>query len=227
MDENKSVQHVAVVLDGNRRYARQKGLQPWKGHEAGAETLEKFLKWCKEKGIKETTLYVLSTENLNRDKKELDYLFDLFKKFFKKFKNNKEVHKDKVRIRFIGDLSLVPADIRHLAEEIEADTRSYDNYKLNFCFAYGGRRELVEAFNKLKNKSGKITENDITGALWLSSEPQLVIRTGDAVRTSNFLPWQAVYSEWIFLKKLWPEFTEEDFNACLEEFRSRKRNFGK
>ncbi len=227
MNENKSVHHVAVVLDGNRRFARQKSLQPWKGHESGADTLEEFLKWCKEADIREITLYVLSTENLNREKKELGYLFDLFRKFFKKFQKNEEVHRDKVRIRFIGDLSLVPADIKKLAEEIESDTKNYDNYKINFCFAYGGRRELMEAFNKLKNKSGKITENDITGALWLGSEPQLVIRTGDAVRTSNFLPWQAVYSEWIFLKKLWPEFTKSDFAECLEEFNSRKRNFGK
>jgi tritrans,polycis-undecaprenyl-diphosphate synthase [geranylgeranyl-diphosphate specific] len=221
------INHLAIILDGNRRYAKSKGLLNFKGHGYGAENVNNLLDWCLELGIKETTVYALSTENLKRDKKEVDELFNLFKKWFTKFKTDKRVHDNKVGIRFIGDLSLVPEDVRKLALEIENDTKDYNNFKLNFCFAYGGRLEILYAFNKLKNKKGKITEEDIAKALWLSNEPELIIRTGDAVRTSNFLPWQSAYSEWIFLKKMWPEFTKQDLIECIKEFDSRKRNFGK
>lgn len=226
--ENKSqLKHLAIILDGNRRYAKKKGLPKFKGHEFGAIKVEKLLDWCKEFGIKEITLYTLSTENLKRTKMELNYLFSLFESWFKKFKKNKRVHEDKIKIRFIGDLNLIPKKIKKLAEEIEKDTKNYRNYRLNFCFAYGGRLEFLTAVNKLKNKRGKITEQDVTNALWLSSEPDLIIRTGNIIRTSNFLPWQSVYSEWIFLKKMWPEFTKQDLTKAIKKFEKRKRNFGK
>jgi len=221
------INHLAIILDGNRRYAKKKGLFAWKGHSYGAENVDNLMDWCIELGIKETTLYALSTENLKREKEEVDELFSLFRKWFKKFKKDKRVHDNKVRIKFIGDLSLVPEDIKKLALEIEQDTKNYDNFKLNFCFAYGGRLELLHALNKLKGKEGKITEQDITNALWLSGEPELIIRTGNVTRTSNFLPWQSVYSEWIFLEKMWPEFTKQDLLSCIKEFDARKRNFGK
>jgi len=226
MSKNK-LKHLAIILDGNRRFAKVRGLPPWKGHEYGAEKVEKLLGWCKEFGIKELTLYTLSTENLKRTKKELNFLFRLFEKWFKKFRKDEKIKKNKVRIKFVGDLNLVPKHIRELAKEIEKDTEKYDNYKLNFCFAYGGRLELLEAFNKLKKKKGKIKEQDIKKALWLSSEPDLIIRTGNRIRTSNFLPWQSVYSEWLFLKKMWPEFTKQDLKKAIKEFEKRQRNFGK
>ncbi len=228
--ENKenSLNHIAIILDGNRRYAKNQGKESFKGHDSGAENFEKFIRWCEELGVKEITAYILSTENLKRDEKELNHLFNLFKKWFKKFSNDKEIHEKKVRIRFIGDLSLVPEDIRKSALELQEKTKDYDNYRVNFCFAYGGRLELTHAVNKLLKEGKKqVTESDITNALWLSSEPQLIIRTGNAERTSNFLPWQSVYSEWIFLDKMWPEFTKQDLIECIQEFNSRKRNFGK
>jgi len=219
--------HISIILDGNRRYAKARGLPAWKGHEAGAENVERLLDWCKELDIKETTLYVLSTENLKREPTELKYLFKLFKEWFKKFKKDKRIRENKIKLRFIGDLSLVPEDVSKLAHEIEQDTKDYSNYIINFCFAYGGRLELLQAFNKLKDKKGKITEQDITNALWLKNEPDMIIRTGGVKRTSNFLPWQSVYSELIFTNKLWPEFTKQDLIACIKEFETRKRNFGK
>ena len=124
-------------------------------------------------------------------------------------------------------MSLVPADIKKLAGELEAETKEYNNYLVNFCFAYGGRTELVSAFNKLKAKEGPITEQDITDSLWLSSEPDFIIRTGGKSRTSNFLPWQSVYSEWIFIDKMWPAVTKQDLIDCMEKFRIIQRNFGK
>lgn len=222
-----NIQHLAIVLDGNRRYAKARGLPVWEGHEEGAKNVERLFDWCKELNIRELTLYVLSTENLKRESIELQYLFKLFKNWFNKFKKDKRIHENKVRIKFIGDLSLVPENIRKLALEIQEDTKNYDNYIVNSCFAYGGRLELVDTLNKLKDKEGKITEQDIKDALWLSSEPDLIIRTGGVKRTSNFLPWQSVYSELIFLDKLWPEFTKDDLIACIKEFEARKRNFGK
>lgn len=228
-NKENSVNHLAVIIDGNRRYAKSKGLPTYKGHEAGADTVEKLVEWCQDLKIKELSIYTLSTENLKRDKIELDYLFALFKRFFKKFKTDKRIKENQVKIKFIGDLSLIPKDIKKLAEEIQEDTKNYNNYKLNFCFSYGGRLELINAFNKLKSQSQnkEITEQDITNALWLKTEPDLIIRTGGKMRTSNFLPWQSVYSEWIFLEKMWPAFTKEDLIDCLEKFKNIQRNFGK
>jgi tritrans,polycis-undecaprenyl-diphosphate synthase [geranylgeranyl-diphosphate specific] len=228
-DVKNTVNHLGVILDGNRRFAKNKGESSWKGHEAGAETFQKFLDWVKELEIKEITAYVLSTENLKRDPLELKHLFNLFKKWFKDFKKDKRIHKNKVKISFIGNLSLVPKDIKELAEEIQEDTKNYDDYKINFCFAYGGRSELVSAFNKLRKDKpkGEVTEQDITHALWLQSEPEMIIRTGRIERTSNFLPWQSIYSEWIFLDKLWPDLEKQDLEKAIEEFKSRKRNYGK
>ena len=222
-----SVNHIGIILDGNRRYAKSRNIPALKGHEEGANKVESFLRWTKELGIRETTVYALSTENLNRDKTELAYLFKIFKHFFKKLKNSKEIHEDKIHIRFIGDLSLVPEDIKKLAEEIEEETKNYDNYRINFCFCYGGRLELVNAFNKLKDKPEKITEKDITNALWIKGEPEFIIRTGGKTRTSNFLPWQSIYSEWFFLDKMWPEIEKSDLIECIEKFQSTQRNFGK
>lgn len=218
--------HVAIIIDGNRRYAKKLAMQPWKGHEFGAETVEKLLDWCKELDIRELTIYALSIENLKRDKKELEYLFNLMEKMFDKLKNDKRIKEDKVKIRFVGNLSLLPKELKELCEEVEENTKNYSNYIVNFCIAYGGRQELVQAFNKLKGKK-EITEEDLKNALWLSSEPEIIIRTGNQVRTSNFLPWQSIYSEWFFLDKLWPEFTKEDLIQVLGQFKKRQRNFGK
>ena len=227
-EQKDKLNHVAVILDGNRRFAKNKGHMLWKGHDSGAETFENFLKWCKELEIKEVTAYILSTENLKREPEELNHLFNLFKKWFEKFENHKEIEKNKIKIKFIGDLSLVPADIKKMAEDLQEKTKKYNERILNFCFAYGGRLEITQAVNKLLKEGKKsVTEADITKALWLSNEPQLIIRTGNTIRTSNFLPWQSAYSEWVFLDKMWPEFTKEDLIQCIEDFKARKRSFGK
>ncbi len=230
MNEENKLNHIAIIIDGNRRYAKKHAWEVWKGHDSGAETLNKLFDWCKELGIKELTIYALSTENLNREKKEVDALLDLFRRWFGKFKQDKRIPENQVKVRFIGKLELLPKDIQALAKEIEENTKKYDNYKINFCIAYGGRLELLETIKKII-KSGKkqeeITEELIKENLWLEDEPEAIIRTGNVKRLSNFLPWQSAYSELIFLDKLWPEFTKEDLIACVEEFNSRKRNFGK
>lgn len=226
--EDIQLKHVGIVVDGNRRFAKDLGKKPWEGHRAGADKVEEFLGWCQELEIKEATIYALSTENLKREPKELKELFDLFKKWFEKFRKSKEVKEKGIKIRFMGDLSLVPKNVKELAEKIESETKNNNNYKVNFCFAYGGRSELLHAINKLLKEGKKqVTEQDVTNALWLSSEPDLIIRTGGKIRTSNFLPWQSVYSEWIFLEKLWPAITKEDLIECIEKFKATQRNFGR
>jgi len=219
--------HVAIILDGNRRFAKKNAWKPWKGHESGAETVENLLDWCKELDIKELTLYALSIENLKREKEELDHLLDILKKEFIKFKEDPRIEENKVKIRVIGDISLLPKDIQEICEEIQEKTKNNNNYTINFCIAYGGRQELMQAIKKLKQENKEINEENIKNALWLSSEPEIIIRTGKRLRTSNFLPWQASYSEWFFLDKLWPEFTKKDLENCIEQFKQRQRNFGK
>lgn len=224
-----SVKHVAIILDGNRRFAKRLMLQPWKGHEYGAEKVEKILDWASELGIKEFTLYCLSVENLNsRPKNELDYLFKLFRKEFRNI-DRKKINKHKIKIKFLGNLDLLPKDLANQCKQLEQETKHHDNYTINFCLAYSGRQEIIQAVKKiLKNKihPEQVTKKLIERNLYSPSQPDLIIRTGGEQRTSNFLPWQTVYSEWFFLKKFWPEFEKQDLIQCIEEFKQRKRNFG-
>ena len=220
------IKHLGIILDGNRRFAKKQLLEPWKGHNFGAEQVENLLTWCKELEIKELTLYALSQDNLNRDKIEVSVLLDLFRKFFSDKKNLDKMKKDKVKVRFIGRKELLPKDIQQLMQKIEQDTKNNKNYQVNFCIAYSGRDEIAEAAEKLRQENKQITKESLKQALQLSDEPDFIIRTGNAIRTSDFLPYQSIYSEWFFLEKLWPEFTKQDLQACIEEFKLRERRFG-
>ena len=229
MNNKTNPNHVAIILDGNRRFAKKLVLEPWKGHELGAGKVEKLLDWASEIGIKELTLYVLSVENLeSRPKNELEYLFKLFRKEFRNLSKEK-IEKNKIKIRFIGNLSLLPADLAEQCKKLEAKTEKNNNFIINFCLAYGGRQELVEAVKKIisnKVQAEEISEKTIEKNLYMQSQPDLIIRTGGEKRTSNFLPWQSTYSEWFFLDKMWPEFEKQDLVGAIENFKLRKRNFG-
>ena len=230
---SKVPRHVAIILDGNRRYARKLGLQVLKGHEFGLNKLEDLFKWCQELGVKELTLYTFSTENFKRAKNEIDYLFSLFKREVEKMNKKKGVFKDNIKFNFIGRINMFPKAMRKSMLEIVKKTRNNKKFTVNFAMAYGGRQEIVDAVNtiikKVQNKQmpSKIDENTITKHLYSQSEPDLVIRPGGEIRISNFLTWQSVYSEFIFLDKLWPEFTKEDLENCIAEFNRRERRFGK
>lgn len=222
--------HVAIILDGNRRFAKRLMLEPWKGHELGAEKVEKLLDYIKKIGIKEVTLYCLSVENINsRPKHELSYLFKLFRKEFKEM-NREKIKKNKIKIKFIGNLSLLPKELQEECKKLEKETENNNEITVNFAIAYGGRQEIINAVKKiLENKINpeELNEDLFEQNLSLSSSPDLIIRTGGEKRTSNFLPWQAAYSELFFLDKMWPEFEEQDLVNCVQEFKNRKRNFGK
>ena len=218
--------HIAIILDGNRRYAKKLSLQPWKGHEFGKNKVNEVLDYAKELGINQLTFYTLSIENLKRPESELNQLFRLMKQAFQEL-DNKKIHENQVKIKFLGDLNLIPEELQKLCKELEEKTKNNNKFILNFCIAYGGRQEIIQAVKKIVDNGQEITEDSIQKNLYLQDEPDLIIRTGGQIRTSNFLPWQSTYSEWFFLDKLWPEFEKQDLIECIEEFKNRKRNFGR
>lgn len=226
----KGINHIAIILDGNRRWAKKHNLPKELGHRKGFQKIKDLLKWCVELKIKELTLYCFSTENFNRDKKEVDYLFDLFRNQFDSFTKDEVIHKNKVRINVIGNTSLFPNDLEKRMKEIMKKTKSYDGYKLNLALAYGGRLEITEAIKKIiskKIKASAITEKMIGKYLYMQDEPDILIRPGGEIRMSNFLTWQSVYTELIFIDKYWPEFSKKDLIRCIDEYRKRERRYGR
>src|SRR3989338_3803021 len=228
MDQSNAPTHIAIVLDGNRRYAKKHGMPTLKGHEKDYNKINDVLKWCIELGIKEVTLYCLSTENFERSREEVDYLFSLFRSRIVDFKKDKSIHGNKVKISFIGRLSMFPKDMQKSMQEVMEATKDYNNYKLNLALAYGSRSEIVDAFKKIISKGIKeIDENTIQENLYVPDDVDILIRPGGEKRLSNFLLWQNSYAEIFFLEKLWPEFEKEDLIKIIEEFKVRERRFGK
>ncbi len=235
MEKNKTnfPRHIALVVDGNRRYAKKLGLNVWKGHEFGAKKIEELLEWCKDLGIEELTLYVFSSENFNRAEKEIRYVMNLFRDRIKKIRGDKRLTDSGLRIDFIGRLNLFPKDIQDLMQDLMEKTKENKKFKVNLAMGYGGRQEIVDAAKKIVNKVKKkelgikdINEKVFEENLYLHSYPDILIRPGGEKRISNFLLWQNSYSELFFVDKLWPEFTKEDLIGCIEEFKTRERRFG-
>ena len=224
--------HIGIILDGNRRYAKKLLLEPWKGHSFGAQNVRNLLSWCITLGVKELTLYCFSLENFKRSQKEVEVLMSIFLEEFKRMLSANEVMEHKARIRFIGRKSLFSQEIQDVLVALEKKTEAFDQYVVNFALGYSGRDELVQAVQSIvqKAKSGEldvIDEQTITDHVQLRSEPDMVIRTSGELRLSGFLPWQSTYSELYFTPKLWPEFTQEDLKAALEEYKQRQRRYGK
>src|SRR3989344_8223070 len=220
--------HVAIILDGNRRNAKARRLSPWQGHLAGLHNLRKIMKEAHKFDINELTLYVLSIQNFQRSKIEVEKLLGLLKKTSQDLLNDKTLERDQVRIKFIGFKELFPEDNRKLMVELEEKTKEHLKFTINLCAGYGGREEILDAVKKIVSKkipASEINEKTISDNLWLSSEPDIVIRPGGEIRTSNYLPWQSIYSEWFFIKKMWPEFTSNDLKKITKEFLKRKRRF--
>jgi len=231
---SKVPKHVGVILDGNRRFAKRLMLKPWKGHEWGAEKINQLLEWAGDMGIQELTLYAFSSENFDRPTKEFNYLMDLFAKEFTKLKSDERVDKNEIRINFIGRIHLFPKKVYTVMQEIMEKTKKYNKRIVNFAMAYGGRAEIIDAAKKIAQqvKEGKlnidqINEETFPKNLYTDHEPALIIRTGGEHRTSNFLNYQAAYAEWIYVEKMWPEFTKKDFEECIAEYQARGRRFGR
>jgi len=219
--------HVGIILDGNRRWARKRGLPTFEGHKRGLEKIRDVVDWCRQRGVKTLTLFVFSTENWHRSKKEVDYLMKLAEKAVRE--NSQELSDQDIRVRVIGMKEKLPSFVKKAIKEAEEGTKDNTGMTLNFALSYGGRAEIVQAVRKIiseKVEPAKITEDLISKNLW-TSDLDLVIRTGKEQRLSNFLIWQAAYSELYFLEKYWPEFNEKDLEEAFEDYHRRKRRFGR
>ncbi len=228
---NKVPHHLAIIIDGNRRWAKKRSLLFLRGHQRGLEKVKQISRWCRKKGVKVLTLFAFSTENWNRPKTEVGYLMKLLIRALSR-KSIKEIDEDGVRIRIIGQRKRLSSQLQEAIKKAEETTQNNREGILNIALNYGGKAEIVEAVKKIIKKRvpfNKISEKLIEANLWTSGEPNpdLIIRTGGEKRISNFLIWQSAYSELYFSKKYWPDFTERDLDKAFETYAYRQRRFGK
>ena len=222
-----SPSHIAIIMDGNGRWGLKKYNDRNKGHFYGLQNINKVIKNCIKLHIKYLTLYTFSTENWNRPKKEIEYLFFLFKFFYQK--NFNKINKNNIRIKFIGDLKNIPADLKVIIKKIQEKTKNNNRITVVFAFNYGAKSELINAFKKIhKNKNKKISEELISNNLYTKNipDPDILVRTGGEKRLSNFLLWQLSYAELFFIEKNWPDFNFLDLKKIVNKFRGIKRRFG-
>lgn len=217
---------VGIIMDGNRRWAKAKGLPSLEGHRAGAEKFKDVVRLVRSNDIKHFVVYGFSTENWNREPSEVAYLMDLFREALQK--EMSELGKENVRVRFIGQRERFSDDLQQAMNTVEKETAQNDAITLWICFSYGGRAEIVAAAQAAA-KSGEITEESLRAHMWSAEmpDPDIIIRTGGEKRLSGFLMWQSIYSELFFTDTLWPDFTKEEFDAILAEFATRERRNGK
>jgi len=228
--------HVAIIQDGNRRYARERGAAPPEGHRAGADTTERVLSWCADLGVAELTLYALSTENFDRPERELDPLFDLIESKLREFADADEVHERGVRVRAIGDVDRLPPRVRDAVAYAESRTAGHDEFRLNVALAYGGRAELLEAARAVARdvRDGTLAPADVDAdeverrlAGPAVRDVDLIVRTGGDERTSNFLPWQAAGNEAavFFCAPYWPAFSKVDLLRGVRTYQAREKSW--
>ena len=230
--------HVALILDGNRRWAKRHLAMTKVGHWKGADAVENLLDWCEQLDIKIITLYAMSAENLERNDEELEYLYELIFQRLEKLYKDPRIHKNKMRVKGIGRIGLLPESIKEILQKLDDVTKGYDNHFLNIALAYGGQFELVDAVKKIgeKIKNGfleveDIDKNEIESNLYTSflpqSSPDMILRTSGEKRLSGFLMWQSVYSELVFMDIFWPEFRKIDLMRAIRTYQERKRRLGK
>ncbi len=227
--------HIGVIPDGNRRFARKRGLSLLEAYELGVKKGEIFAEWCRDLGIRYLTFYTLSLENLEkRSKSELDILFDLLKKHLIRLVDDERIHRDRVRVRIAGRINLLPEDVQDVIRHVENVTKDYDQYHLIFLIAYSGRGEIIDAIksilaSKRDDNLMEFSEKDFRKYLYLSDipDPDLIIRTSGEMRISNFLLWYIAYSEFYFVKKYWPEISFKDLLLAIRSYQNRERRFGR
>jgi len=229
-------EHVAIIMDGNRRFATDLGLAPYAGHLFGRDKVEEVMEWCFELKIKNLTLYAFSTENFKRDTGEVELLMKLCKNELNKAAKDSRIHKNQVKVRVIGHIESLPKDLRESAQVLLNETKNYDKYSLNIALAYGGREEIVRAIRNIAKdvKGGSlkikdITEPTVSKYMYTNElpDPDLILRTSGEERISNFLLWQLAYSELYFSDVFWPVFSKRDFLKAIRTCQQRKRRFGK
>jgi tritrans,polycis-undecaprenyl-diphosphate synthase [geranylgeranyl-diphosphate specific] len=231
------LEHIAIILDGNRRWASENEINPWLGHKRGAETVEQLLDWCEKLGVKFVTLYTFSTENFRRSPKKIEEIMRIAGEKFRKLLTDERIHRNKVHVKVIGRVNLLPESLQELISNVEKATANYDTQFLNFAFAYGGRAEIVDATKTIaeKVKNGELNlddvdENTFEKYLYTShmpkQDPDLIVRTSGEARLSGFLLWQSAYSELCFLDVYWPDFRLIDLLRAIRTFQKRKRRYG-
>ena len=234
MSEGNKLEHLAIIMDGNRRWAKEKSMMTTMGHKKGADVLVDTAKYCNEIGLKYLTVYAFSTENWKRTEEEVGYLMGLLGVYLDKFL--KELDMENIKINFIGNIDVMDSSLSTRIKNLEEKTANNTGLNLMIAFNYGGRDEIVRACRniaeKVKNNElnvDDIDENLFSNHLYTSGkkDPDLVVRTSGEMRTSNFLPWQITYSEFLPLDKYWPDFTKDDVDFCVEEFSKRKIRKGK
>ena len=220
------INHVAIIMDGNGRWGLKNKNSRNSGHKAGLKTVEKIIAESLRQNVKYLTLYTFSTENWKRPKKEIQFLFQLLENFLEN--KIKILEKNKIKLKIIGEKKAFSKKIKYLLNKTESKTYKNNVMQINLALNYGSKNELINAFKKMIKKKSKISEENIENNLYTSNipDPELLIRTGNTKRLSNFLLWQIAYTEIFFEKKLWPDFTEKDFKKILNSFRKLKRNFG-
>ena len=233
IDKKKVPEHVAIIMDGNGRWATKKGLPRSYGHKRGVSVLKEILKVSKKLGCKVLTVYAFSTENWSRPAKEVDFLINLFSEVLKN--EIKKIHEESTKIKFIGDLNPFPENLKKIISSSESLTNNNNDFLFNVCVNYGGRQEIVKVAKELalKSSSGEIKPSEIDEELFNSAllslginDPELLIRTSGEKRLSNFLLWQLAYSEIYISDVLWPEFNEYEFLKAIIDYQSRDRRFG-
>lgn len=228
MNDASGVSCIGIIMDGNRRWAKARGLQSLRGHTAGLEKAREIVRHAFSRGVETLVLYAFSTESWNRPSDEVGYLMNLFSRVL--LRELDELSREGVLVRFIGDLSRLPDALRASAEKFENERSHSDSGKtLVVALSYGGRAEILAAANRLIAEGKTVVrEEDMHTALWSAGmpDPDIIIRTGGKKRLSNFLTWQSVYSELFFSDSLWPDFTKEEFDSMLVEFGTRERRRG-
>ena len=220
-------QHVAFIMDGNGRWAKERGLERSEGHRAGTENIRQIIRTSRDLGIKCLTFYAFSTENFKRPESEVSFLMSLLQEFFKS--EIQELYREGARIHILGDLSLFPLPVRFILEHAQKYTKDNDTIHINLALAYGGRAEIVWAVNKLLKEDVKeVDEDSFSSYLFTSGmpDPDLVIRTSGEYRISNFLLYQIAYSEFYFTPVYWPDFDQDHYRLALEDYEMRTRRFG-
>ena len=233
MEENNIPTHVAIIMDGNRRWARKRNIDYRLGHKEGDKTLEKIVRYAKKAGIKYITVYAFSTENWKRTSEEVSALMLLLKTYLDDYA--KRADTENIKVKVLGDISALTPGLQKSIKKCEERTKDNDGIYFSICINYGGRDEIVHAVKNIAQdvKDGKIkiediNENLVNNYLYTKEipDPDLIIRTSGELRTSGFLTWQSVYSEYLFMDKYWPDFSEDDIDFAIKEYQKRNRKFG-
>ncbi len=223
----KIPRHVALIPDGNRRWAKEHGIKPWEGHDIGIKRFREFLDWCYDVGVEEVTAYSLSKENLGkRSDVEMRFLFKLYEKNLIDILRSQETADKQLSVRFVGDSRPFPEKLKRLMADTEEETKGFKKRRLNLCINYSGREEILHAVKGLIESKKTVNEKNFETFLQVKSPPDLLIRTAEK-RISNFLLWQTAYSELFFSPKLFPDFTKEDFLEAIGQYNKTERRYGK